>query len=213
MRIQGFENLAMMAAISNRPRAVALALALCLALGLGASGQARAAEDEYAAIREMLETCFVCHGPNGASTEAKFPILAGQHFYYLYVQMKDFKAGRRASAVMEEFVAVLSRDDMKTLAKFFSEQAWPNIGYRADPALARKGQVATVAGQCVQCHRGGYEGDSGTPQVAGQHPQYLKKTMMDFKTKRRMNSPAKSSLMESYSAEDIAGMAEFLAGM
>ena len=213
MQTQGLENPAKMAAISNRPRALALAVALWLALGLGASGQAQAAEDEYAAIRETLETCFVCHGPNGASTQAEFPILAGQHLYYLYVQMKDFKTGLRASAVMEEFVAVLSRDDMKTLAKFFSEQTWPNIGYRADPALAGKGQVATVAGQCVQCHLGGYEGNSRIPQVAGQHPQYLKKTMMDFKTKDRMNSPAKSSLMQSFSAEDIAGMAEFLGGM
>lgn len=84
-------------------------------------GQVRAAEDEYAAVREALETCFICHGPNGASTEAEFPILAGQHFFYLYVQMKDFKAGRRASAVMGEFVATLSRDEMKAVARFFSE--------------------------------------------------------------------------------------------
>ncbi len=186
---------------------------LVLGLVLGVPEPARAAEDEYAAIRETLETCALCHGPNGASTEAEFPILAGQHLYYLYVQMKDFKAGRRASEVMSEFVAGLSRDEMKMLAKFFSEQTWPNIGYRSDPALARQGQTATVAGQCVQCHRGGYEGNSGTPRVAGQYPQYLEKTMMDFKTKRRMNSPAKSSLMKSYSAEDITGMAELMGGM
>ena len=213
MQTQGLENPAKMAAISNRPRALALALALCLALGLGASGQAQAAEDEYAAIRETLETCFVCHGPNGASTQAEFPILAGQHLYYLYVQMKDFKTGLRASAVMEEFVAVLSRDDMKILAKFFSEQTWPNIGYRADPALAGEGQTAAAAGQCVQCHRGGYEGYSGTPRVAGQYAAYLEKTMLDFKSKARANAAAKSSLMKSYSAEEIRRMAEFMAGM
>ena len=200
MQTQGFESPAMMAAISNRPRALARALALCLALGLGASGQAQAAEDEYAAIRETLETCFVCHGPNGASTQAEFP-------------MKDFKTGLRASAVMEEFVAVLSRDDMKILAKFFSEQTWPNIGYRADPALAGEGQTAAAAGQCVQCHRGGYEGYSGTPRVAGQYAAYLEKTMLDFKSKARANAAAKSSLMKSYSAEEIRRMAEFMAGM
>ncbi len=209
MRIQGIESPATMAAYAKWLRA----FALCFALGWGGSGPAQAAEDAYAAVRESLETCFLCHGPNGASTQAEFPILAGQHFYYLYVQMKDFKAGRRASAVMEEFVAVLSRDDMKLLAKFFSEQTWPDIGYRADPARTRMGEVATVAGQCVQCHRGGYEGNSGTPRVAGQHAAYLEKTMLDFKSKARANAAAKSSLMKSYGAEDIRKMAEFMAGM
>ncbi len=28
------------------------------------------------------------------------PILAGQEFYYLYVQLKDFKSGLRKNAVM-----------------------------------------------------------------------------------------------------------------
>ncbi len=209
MQTRGFINPAKMAAISNKLRAYAL----CLVLGSVVVGQARAAEDDYAALRETLETCFTCHGPNGASTEAEFPILAGQHFYYLYVQMKDFKAGRRASAVMEEFVAVLNRDEMKLLAKFFSEQTWPNIGYRADPARARMGEVTTNAGQCVQCHLGGYEGNSGTPLVAGQHLAYLEKTMLDFKSKTRANAPDKSALMKTYSAEDIRKMAEFMSGM
>ncbi len=209
MQTQVFITSAKMAAISYRTRAVAF----CLALSSIVVGQAAAAEDEYAAVRETLETCFICHGPNGASTEAEFPILAGQHFYYLYVQMKDFKAGRRASAVMEEFVAVLTRDEMKTLAKFFSEQTWPNIGYKADPARAGKGEAATNAGQCVQCHLGGYEGYSGTPRVAGQYVGYLEKTMLDFKSKARANAAAKSSLIESYSADEIRNMAEFMAGM
>ena len=188
-------------------------IAVSLAFGSIVVGQARAAEDEYAAVRETLETCFTCHGPNGASTEAEFPILAGQHFFYLYVQMKDFKAGRRASPVMEEFVATLSRDEMKALARFFSEQTWPRTGYKSDPARARMGEVATTGGQCVQCHLGGYEGASGTPRVAGQYVSYLEKTMLDFKSKARANAAAKSSLMVSYSADEIRKMAEFMAGM
>jgi cytochrome c553 len=37
--------------------------------------------------------------------------------------------------------------------------------------------------------------------------------MTDFKTKARHNSPAKSTLMQSYAEDDIAAMAEFLAGL
>jgi cytochrome c553 len=188
-----------------------LALAV-VAAALGTT-TALAAGDEYAPLRDRLETCFVCHGENGASKEPEFPIIAGQHLYYLYVQMKDFKAGRRRGERMEEVVRELSRDEMRALAKFFSEQSWPSTGYRGDPDLARDGSTAANAGQCFQCHRGGYEGDSRNPRLAGQHARYLEKTMRDFKSKTRNNSPAKSSLMGSYSAEDIAGLAEFLADM
>ncbi len=203
-------------------------------------GQAVAAEDEYAAVRDKLEACFSCHGENGASENPEVPILAGQHMYYTYVQLKDFQAGLRVSPlmtevmtglsaeeirakgfqaarsdapVMSELAAILTKQEMQTIAKFFSEQDWPGIGYRPDPEQAKTGEVATVAGQCVQCHRGGYEGDSRVPRVAGQHAEYLNKTMLDFRSKARHNSPAKSSLMDTFSAEDIAGMAALLAGM
>jgi cytochrome c553 len=165
---------------------IGLWIAVFFALGSIVVGPARATEDRYAAVRETLGTCFTCHGPNGASTEAEFPILAGQHFFYLYVQLKDFKAGRRAR---------------------------PNIGYKTDPARAKMAKAATTGGQCVQCHLGGYEGNSGTPRVAGQHVAYLEKTMLDFKSKARANAAAKSSLMDSYSADEIRKMAEFMAGM
>ena len=196
-----------------RTQCFGLWIAASLFLGLLVVRQAAAEEDKYAAIRETLDTCFTCHGPNGVSDDPQIPILAGQHMYYIYVQLKDFKAERRASPVMIEFVSVLTKEEMRAIATFFSEQEWPNIGYRADPARARKGEAATIAGQCVQCHRGGYEGDSGTPRLAGQHAAYLEKTMLDFKSKARANAAAKSSLMASYSAEQISSMAEFLAGM
>ena len=215
-------------------------LVFALGLGLLVSPRVMAAEDEYAAVRDKLKACFACHGVNGAPQDPQFPIIAGQHLYYIYVQLKDFAAGRRISPLMTEVVTGLpveemlvknfqagrpgspvmtrvagglTKEEMLTIAKFFSEQKWPNIGYRADPEKAKKGETATVAGQCVQCHRGGYEGDSRIPRVAGQHPAYLKKTMLDFKSKERHNSPAKSTLMKSYSASDIAAMAEYLGGM
>ena len=184
-----------------------------MVLAVMAPGAGSAQDDEYAAIRERLEVCMICHGENGASKEPTFPILAGQHLHYLYVQLKDFKSGLRAGAEMAPMVADMAKSEMLLIAKFFSEQVWPNIGFRADAKTAGKGQTATVAGQCVQCHRGGYEGDSRIPRLAGQYPEYLEKTMLDFKSKARRNSAAKSSLMELFSARDIAAMAVYLGEM
>ena len=45
--------------------------------------------DEYAGVRETIEVCTSCHGERGASTDGSTPILAGQEFHYLYVQLKD----------------------------------------------------------------------------------------------------------------------------
>lgn len=172
-----------------------------------------AVADEYAPVRDKLELCVGCHGEKGASTDPQYPILAGQHFYYLYVQMKDFKSGARKNEIMSPLSLNLEKAEMQTIAKYFSEQKWPRLGFRADPARSRLGETAAAAGQCVQCHRGGYEGDSRIPRLAGQHPQYLKKTMLDFKHKGRTNSAAKSSLMGSFTDSDIAAMADFMGEM
>jgi cytochrome c553 len=182
-----------------------------LIMGLFLSLRPVAAEaDEYAAIREKLDICAECHGEKGASSNPDFPILAGQHLYYLYVQLKDFKSGFRKNEIMSPFAGKLEKEDMLSLAKYFSEQKWPRIGFSAEKAKAAKGEKATVAGQCVQCHLGGYEGNSRIPRLAGQYPKYLNKTMIDFKNKVRANSPAKSSLMVSYDDADIEAMSDFL---
>ena len=183
-----------------------------LVLGLALCGAVVAQADEFAAVRDKIEECTGCHGENGASENPQFPILAGQHFYYTYVQLKDFKAGRRSNEIMEDIAKGLEKSEMRLLAQFFSEQAWPNIAYKPEQAVAAAGRTAADAGQCVACHLGDYTGNSRVPRISGQHPEYLKKTMLDFKHKLRANSPAIATLLAAFSDEDIDAMAEYLAG-
>ncbi|HEX9792244.1 MAG TPA: c-type cytochrome [Kiloniellales bacterium] len=146
-------------------------------------------------------------------TAADIPILWGQEFYYIYVQLKDYKAGLRANETMSGVVADLDKETMQALAQHFSEQPWPSIGYTAPAYEAGKALAALSAGQCVQCHLGGYEGNSRIPRMAGQQADYLERTMQEFKNKIRLNSAAKGSLLASYSDDDIAAMARYLAGL
>ena len=169
--------------------------------------------DEYEAIRETLETCATCHGEKGLPTEDNIPIIAGQEFYYIYVQLKDIKKGMRKSEVMEPFVEELDKPQLMALAKYFSEQKWPRIQFKGNPDIVSKGEMAASAGQCVACHLGSYTGNSRVPRLAGQQPKYLEKTMLDFKNKIRKNSPAKGSLMASFTDKDIAALAEYLGNM
>lgn len=156
--------------------------------------------------------CLSCHGESGLPADPNIPVIAGQEFYYLYVQLKDYKAGRRENPIMSGIVASLDKEQMKALAQYFADKDWPRTGFRAEDAQASKGEKATVAGQCVQCHLGGYEGSSRVPRLAGQQLVYLERTMREFKTKTRLNSPAKGSLMAAYPDSDIEAMAHFLAG-
>jgi cytochrome c553 len=111
-------------------------IAICLIGALLAGASMAAAQDDYAEVREVLEICAGCHGPNGAApTQREIPILAGQHLHYLYVQLKDFKSGRRANEVMGEIAAGLEKDQMLLIAQFLSEQPWPGIPFKADPAV------------------------------------------------------------------------------
>lgn len=174
---------------------------------------ANASADEYAALRETIEACAGCHGDRGASKEDAFPILAGQELYYLYVQMKDFNSGLRKNEIMQPVLANLKKQDLFALAKYFSEQKWPNIGFKGDPERVHNGERAANAGQCVACHLGSYTGNSRVPRLAGQYPNYLAKTMLDMKSKARNNATAKSSLMSTFSASDISDMAEYLGNM
>ena len=113
---------------------------------------------------------------------------------------------------MAAIVATLEKKDMQELAQHFADQKWTWTGFVTEAADAARGENATVAGLCVQCHLGGYEGSSRIPRVAGQQVQYLERTMLEFKNKVRMNSPAKASLMAAYEDADITAMARYLAG-
>jgi cytochrome c553 len=51
------------------------------------------------------------------------------------------------------------------------------------------------------------------PRLAGQHPEYLKRTMLDFKNKARTNAPAMVALFATFSEQEIAGLADYLASL
>lgn len=174
------------------------------------SGLALAADSN--AVTEKLPTCLGCHGADGVPVTPDIPVLAGQEYYYLYVQLKDYKAGRRENAIMSGMVQDLSKDDMKALAEYFSTQKWPAVVSETEESKSANGERALAAGQCSQCHST-YQGDSRVPRLAGQYVQYLLQTMQDFKHKVRLNSPAKGSLMVSFSEEDLEAMAHYLADL
>ncbi|MGQ0833343.1 MAG: c-type cytochrome [Gammaproteobacteria bacterium] len=175
---------------------------------------ATASDDELASVRDALQTCVACHGELGASPPfPQYPILAGQQYYYLYLQLRDFKSGLRKNELMAPFVQTLERDQMKLIATYFSQQSWPAIGHAADPAKVAVARAAIDSGECASCHLGDFRGASGVPRLASQHPEYLTKTMLDFKSRARNNAPDKSALLATFSEEDIESLADYFSSV
>jgi cytochrome c553 len=66
---------------------------------------------------------------------------------------------------------------------------------------------------CTSCHLEEFQGDSSIPRLAGQEADYLTKTMSDFRNRTRANNPGMSDLMNTVTPEQIAAMANYLAGL
>jgi cytochrome c553 len=173
-----------------------------------------AAAQDDPAIRQKAEVCFACHGPNGNSQNPDYPILAGQSWRYVYIQLKDFKEGRRSDPVMSPMTAELSRDDMIALGNFFAAQKPLPIAFKADGARVEAGRKTSDAVLCPMCHLGGFVGQNEIPRVAGQYPQYIRKQLQDFKAKRRTNDAGNmTSVAGALSDDDIENLTHYIANL
>jgi cytochrome c553 len=185
-----------------------LRMTLCLLFATTVSLAARAQT-----IEEKAQICSACHGENGIPQDNATPVIAGQHQGYLYLQLRDYKLGTRASEQMAPIAQALERDEMMALAEFFAKQPWPNL---RQPAASTEetatAQRANASVGCTGCHLGEYQGDGTQPRIAGQRREYLAQTMLDFRTRARANNPGMTDLMRATSEAEIAAMGAYLAG-
>lgn len=191
-----------------------LLLALVAAAAAPAVAQAPPPPGKGASLAEKIDTCTACHGPNGNSASGQYPTLAGQNARYLYLQLKDFKEGRRHDPLMEPMAAALERDDMLALADHFSKQKPTPNGFKADPAKVALGKKKTDEVLCPMCHLGEFAGQNEIPRVAGQKYEYVKKQLADFKAKRRTNDAGNmTSVASTLSDADIENLSQYIANL
>ena len=192
----------------SRTRRVAFVAGLLLTAAAGAQAQATDAVPAKAAV------CAACHGPEGKSTQAAYPILAGQTARYMYLELKDFQEGRRSNPLMSPMVVGMTRDEMHELSDYFAKQKPPVQAFAADPAKAVLGKAKADETLCTMCHLGGFVGQNEIPRVAGQHYDYIVKQLTDFKAHNRTNDAGSmTSVAGTLSPQDIENLAHYIVGL
>ncbi len=165
-------------------------------------------------IEEKAALCGACHGLNGVPGDPTTPIIWGQNTGYLYLQFRDFQKGARKDDRMTPIAQGLVKEDALALAEYFAAKPWPNTGApaasKADEAIAIVVNKSIV---CTSCHLEQFQGDSSVPRLAGQERDYLLKTLTDFRNRTRANNPGMSDLMNTATPEQLAAMANYLAGL
>lgn len=189
-----------------------------LGLGLAASGS-QAATDEAAGQATVTRVCQACHGPGGNSTSATFPRLNGQQADYIAGQLKKFRDHSRddphAMAYMWGMAAQLNNDAIAGIAAYLSHQkpTQPQTGgalAEEGRKIYRDGVEADNVPPCAACHGERGEGNGEFPRLAGQHADYMKKQLEDFRSLVRSNDVMHTNTKDMTDRE-IEAVVSFLA--
>jgi cytochrome c553 len=170
-----------------------------------------------------VTACAPCHGSGTAATQTapNFPKLDGQHAAYLDKQLREYKSGKRKSAVMAPILTALKKQQIPEMAKHFAGQT-PARGAAPNAQLAAAGKVLYEEGNrktgvpgCVGCHLPEGAGHERYPRLAGQSPAYIVQQLMDFKSGARTNDRAHvmRALAGRLTDDEMKAVAEYLAGL
>jgi cytochrome c553 len=181
---------------------------------LAFSLQGLASAQDIEAGRVKSQACAACHGADGNSQSGQFPNLAGQSWRYIYIQLKDYKEGRRSDPVMTAMASPLSRQDMIDIGNYFAAQKAKPSSFKADEGKIKLGRAKADETLCSMCHLGGFAGQNEIPRVAGQQYDYIVKQMRDFKARTRTNDAGNmTSVAQTLSEADIENLGHYITSL
>ncbi len=164
--------------------------------------------------------CVACHGSAGNSTITVNPKLAGQHAAYLQKQLHDFTTPARNNAVMTGISKALTEEDMRNIAAYLEQQK-PAPGAAKNKEIIELGKKIYRGGiaeknvpACAGCHS---PNGAGIPaqfaRVAGQHQDYTVAQLTNFRGGARTNSAQMTAISKRLSDEEMAAVADYIAGL
>jgi len=133
--------------------------------------------------------CTMCHGAQGLSVSGA-PNLAGQYPEVVIKQLRDYRNGKRPSAIMEALARNLSDRDIDDLAAYYAylpkARTAATTYDESLPALVRVGDPLRNIAPCIACH-GGVDQKLGAPWIEGMPHEYLVAQLKAFRSGERRN--------------------------
>jgi sulfide dehydrogenase cytochrome subunit len=166
-----------------------LGILACAALAALAPAGAGAAD-----AGKLAQTCFRCHGNDGASTEADVPVIGGLSAEYLRINLLAYKNkerpcpettvragdGKGTKTDMCRIVKDLSESDIGAVAGYFAGRKFVRMAQKSDPELAKRGKHIHQD-NCEKCHSNdGTVASDDAGILAGQSMQYLREQFQEF---------------------------------
>ncbi len=199
--------------------------ALAGAWSAGALGQAPPAKLADT-LSQRLAACAICHGKEGegAGGTAYYPRIGGKPARYLYLQLQNFREGRRSYPQMVYLMRYMPDDYLKEIADYYSklQPAYaapqpPSMTTRErerGETLATRGDPAKNIPACAACHGKAFGGmQPGIPGLVGLNFDYIAAQLSAWKTgARRANAPdCMHEVATRLVATDISAVAKWLA--
>ena len=197
--------------------------------GMAGSVRAQTAADkpDPAKVQKVAaEVCAACHGPDGNSTAATNPKLAGQHPDYLYKQLQNFKIkggtaqAERANPIMAGFAATLTDGDMRGLSTWYASQKLkPSVARNKDTVelgkkIYRGGIAEKNVPACAGCHSPNGAGlPAQYPHLAGQYSDYTEAQLVGFRQGVRRNNVQMAAIAARMSDVEIKAVSDYIAGL
>jgi cytochrome c553 len=162
-----------------------------------------------------FSTCAGCHGVPGYTNvypTYHVPKLGGQHAEYITIALKEYQAGNRQHPTMHANAFTLSEQDMADIAAYVSSI---DVSEEKQPVKGNITAGKQKSATCATCHGEDGNGNKDNPnptfpRLAGQHEDYLRKALEDYKSGDRKNA-IMSGMAAPLSAQDQADLAAYFA--
>jgi cytochrome c553 len=175
------------------------------------SGEAPVVKGDAVHGKAISYTCLGCHGVDGyrnAYPNYSVPKLVGQHPEYIIAALQEYKGDQRSHLTMHSQASELSDQDMADIAAYFSGTV-----LQPGPVPADAPPAPAAVAVCAACH--GATGISVVPNypiLAGQHADYLKREISEYKNGGRKN-PIMSGMSATIKDSDIDALADYFSKM
>jgi cytochrome c553 len=167
-----------------------------------------------------VTACITCHGPKGQSAVGTWPKLSAQHAAYTAKQLRNFKEGTRANAVMMGMAATLTEQDMINIAAFLSkQQVSQGVAQNKDTielgqSIYRGGIASKGVPACAACHSPTGAGiPAQYPRLGGQWADYSYAQLVAFSNGTRKNGPMMTAIAGKMSDLEMKAVADYMAGL